>query len=64
MAEAAVEAAPGDENDDSWLYGDATEQSSDKPPEEGAKAAETETATAAPVRFITTQIKTIPLYDP
>lgn len=31
MAESAVESAPGDENDDSWLYGDSVnEQVGDK----------------------------------
>lgn len=51
MADAAVETAPGDENDDSWLYGDGAEQSSDKPPEEGVKTAESEAATGAPVSY-------------
>lgn len=35
MADAAVETAPGDENDDSWLYGESTgDQATDKPEED------------------------------
>lgn len=38
MADAAVEAAPGDENDDSWLYGESTgDQIVDKQAEETEK---------------------------
>lgn len=32
MADAVVETAPGDENDDSWLYGDSNpDQTSERP---------------------------------
>lgn len=51
MADTAVEAAPGDENDDSWLYGDGTEQSAEKPQEDGDKAPEPGAATTAAVSY-------------
>lgn len=38
MADAAVETAPGDENDDSWLYGDSNpDQAADKESEDVGK---------------------------
>lgn len=40
MADAVVEPAPGDENDDSWLYGDSNPEQGD-----GNKSAETNEAT-------------------
>lgn len=51
MAEAAVETAPGDENDDSWLYGESNpDQASDKPLEDNEKEQqETDVADAATV---------------
>uniref|UniRef100_A0A2A4KAE5 Pre-mRNA polyadenylation factor Fip1 domain-containing protein n=1 Tax=Heliothis virescens TaxID=7102 RepID=A0A2A4KAE5_HELVI len=48
MAEAAVETAPGDENDDSWLYGESNpDQVSDKPPESNEKDQQKDVADAA-----------------
>lgn len=43
MSEAIVESAPGDENDDSWLYGESTgEQITDKPSEDKAPGTDAE----------------------
>lgn len=51
MADAAVETAPGDENDDSWLYGESNpDQVTDKPSEDAEKEkAQTDVADTANV---------------
>lgn len=42
MADTAVEATPGDENDDNWLYGDSNGEQAAKAQEENDKNASNE----------------------
>lgn len=49
MADAAVDTAPGDENDDSWLYGDSNAEQAENNDVEASEKSQTQAENAVSI---------------